>query len=525
VGQTADGLAVWIRRLDSDDARPLPGTEGAAGRPFWSPDSGHLAFFAGGSLKRIELATSAVRVVADVAVNSPAADGTWSPDGTLLFSQGRGSGLRRVSANGGSPEDATTLSMDRGENGHYLPQFLADGSRFVYLVQSADPEVGGIYLGSLSGEAPVRLTDAMSPFAASSGGDLLFVLNQSLVAQELDTTTRKLVGIARPLTGIVDFNRGVNFLGNTLAVSRTGVLVFSQSVSVDQQFVWTDRAGREVGAAGEPAQLGNFDLSPNETQVVFQKVESGRSSIWTLDLKRGVSTRLTPQARNDSSPVWSPDGRQIAFSRGGGLGAQVAIIGANGGSERTITDLTGAGATAGGAQVDDWSPDGRFVTFNRDPALMAVPVDGGKPFAFVETNGNNVDESHFSHDGKWIAYNSNDSGTWQVYVAPFPPTGQRWQVSSTGGVDPRWRRDGRELYYLSLDGQMTAVEVDTSLTDRFEAGPPQLLFDARLNINPRADHYAVTGTGERFLLKRPVGRGSREPWTVVLNWPRLLAQR
>ena len=160
---------------------------------------------------------------------------------------------------------------------------------------------------------------------------------------------------------------------------------------------------------------------------------------------------------------------------------------------------------------------------NQDPSLKALPVSGGPSTAFVTTQGKNVDESHFSPDGRWIAYNSNDAGVWQVYVAPFPANGQRWQVSANGGVDARWRGDGRELFYLSVAGEMMSVDIGTSV-ERIDASAPRRIFDAQVDINARMDHCAVTADGRRFLLKRPLERGSRNPWTVVLNWTKLLPQ-
>lgn len=236
-----------------------------------------------------------------------------------------------------------------------------------------------------------------------------------------------------------------------------------------------------------------------------------------LDLQREVETQLTSSGDRDGNPVWSPDGERIAFTRDmESRRSQAVVVPVSGGPERVLFAQTDGQSVI----LDDWSPDGRHITFNADPALMALPLEGEvKPFAFLQTARANVDESHFSPDSKWIAYNTNESGEWQVYVAPWPATGERWQVSAKGGADARWRGDGRELYFLSLDGTMMVVDV--ALTPRLTLSAPRPLFEAGVIVNPRQDHYAVSRDGQRFLLKRPVSDG-RFPLTVVLNWKQAL---
>jgi dipeptidyl aminopeptidase/acylaminoacyl peptidase len=229
-----------------------------------------------------------------------------------------------------------------------------------------------------------------------------------------------------------------------------------------------------------------------------------------------VETRLTVKEQ-DGSPTWSPDGQRVAFNRRDPTGvAHVVAMPANGGPETLLFSQR----APLGINLDDWSPDGRFITYNQDPALWALPVGPDKtPFAFVRTAGASVDESHFAPNGRWIAYNSNESGTWQVYLAPWPTTGERWQVSNSGGADPRWRADGRELFYLALDGTLMSVEVASDLKPRL--GQPRALFQTGIPVNPRTDHYAVTKDGQRFLIRRDLD--TRTALTVVLNWSRLLA--
>jgi serine/threonine protein kinase/Tol biopolymer transport system component len=512
VGQSTAGTAVWIKPLDSLDAKVVPGTEDADGRVFWSPDGESIGFFAGGKLKVVNLTGSHVRSIADAVLAGPNADGTWASDGTILYSAGRGSIVLKASQDGGVSTAVTRLLPT--ETGHLLPQFLDDNKHFVYVVQSSTADAAGVFLGSVEGTPAVRLLNTPSPIAVAPSRHLLFIQDRAIAAQLIDPVSRRLTGEPQALFGESNVNLGMNRLGFVLAVSRTGILLRSHPGAGEQRFVWTDRSGRDIGTAGEPGLLGNFDLSPDDRQLAFSRSEPGGSSIWAIDFTRNVTTRLTSQRRSDTSPVWSPRADRIAFTRGSTSGPQVVSIRSTGGDEMALTEVGTP------AQVDDWSPDGKFVSFNSDPLLLVVPTTGGKSVPFVRTDGKNVDESHFSPDGKWVAYNSNESGTWQVYVAPFPPTGERWQVSANGGVEGRWRADGRELFFLSPDGEMMSVEVGVG--ERFQAGGPQRLFDARVSINPRADHFAVTRDGQRFLIKRDVGRAERDPWTVIVNWPQLL---
>jgi dipeptidyl aminopeptidase/acylaminoacyl peptidase len=332
------------------------------------------------------------------------------------------------------------------------------------------------------------------------------------MAQAFDATRHQLSGEARPIAETARFDVQPN-----VSASETGVLAYSTGLTPDRQLQWVDRSGRELTKVLEPAPWGNFDLSPDGNRVVVSLARAGRfADIWSLDLTRGVQTRLTFLDVFDNSPIWSPDGRRIAFTRNEGPGqSQVIIMSASGGNETVLNAAHGP--------LDDWSPDGRFITFNSDPWLTAVPTDGsGKVFTFARTAAANFDESHFSPDGKWIAYNSNASGTWEVYLSHFPSTDERWQISPNGGAEVRWRSDGKELYYLGLDGQMMAVDVQ--LGSDVVLSPPRALFQSGIAVNPRTDEYAVSADGQRFLLSRQIVGGSRFPLTVVLNWPAVLKQ-
>jgi len=334
------------------------------------------------------------------------------------------------------------------------------------------------------------------------------------MAQPFDARRNQLAGEPQPVAEAARFDAQTP----NISASETGVLVYSTGSTPDRQLQWVDRSGRELTKIFEPAPWGNFDLSPDGNRVVISLGRAGRTGdIWSLDLTRGVQTRLTFSDGQDNSPIWSPDGRQVAFtrSRPGGSRASAVIMSASGGNETVLAPE--------GGPLDDWSPDGRFITFNSDPSLIALPTDGkSKAFAFAHATAASFDESRFSPDGKWIAYNSNVSGTWQVYLSHFPPTDDRWQISPNGGVEVRWRADGKELYYLALDGQMMAVDVQ--LGPSVVLSPPRSLFQSGIAVNPRQDEYAVSSDGQRFLLRRQVVGGSRFPLNVVINWPAALKQ-
>ena len=506
---SATGL--WLRSLDSPDARQIPGTSGVRGAPFWSPDSRTIAFFLNGKVQRVDLTGGAPQVVADLPQplsTTTTVSGSWNNEGTILFAAGPNQPIFQTPAGGGVARQATQLSGGLQET-HGKPSFLPDGRRFLF-ASTGQPDKAGVWIGGLDGGDPVRLLDRATQ-AAYVQNHLVLVRDGLLLAQRFDAAAGQLTGDPQPI-GV----SAVSELGQ-FSASHTGrVLAYTGGINPDFQFSWVDRSGRDLATVQQPSKWGNFDLSLDGKHVVTSKGETlGSGDIWSIDLERGVETRLTFDNGLDGSPVWSPDGQRIAFTRGLGNPrneCQAVVIAAAGGKEVIAYHSKERGCVI----LDDWSPDGRFLTFNRDPSLMALPLtDDGKPWPFVQTANANVDESHFSPDGRWIAYSSNESGTWQVYLAPFPPNGERWQISANGGVDVRWRADSDELYYLALDGQMMAVNLTLGPKPVF--GETRPLFQSGITVSVRGDNYAVSNDGQRFLLKRAVTNG-RQPINIVLNW-------
>jgi eukaryotic-like serine/threonine-protein kinase len=507
--------SLWLRPLDSLAAHPLPGTEGA-NFPFWSPDSKSIAFFADGKLKRVEPAGGAPLVLCDA--GEPAGSsvgGTWNRDGIILF--GGTDGLRRVPASGGQPVPLTKTDASRQEAGHGYPQFLPDGKRFLYFIQSGNPNTQGVYAGSLDRpqeRVQVIRTDAKAIYTqpvAGRSGYLLWLREQTLLAQRFDPGKLLLEGDPAPVAEEIAVNAPQRA---AFWMSDAGLLVYRNGGAGSQKLSWMSRDGKRTEQGGMDI-YNSLRLSPDGRRVAFGRGLT-TANIWLLEFARSVLTRLTFGTKADSNPVWSPDGRQIAFSsnRSGVLQIYRKDAG-GGGQEEQLT------SGPNDKYVTDWSRDGKYLLYSQsDPKtsldLWALPLDGDrKPVPvlqspFLEYGG------QFSPDGKWIAYDSNESGRTDVYIRAFPSSPGKWQVSNRGGGIPRWRADGKELFYVSSDFKMMAVTIRASAAS-VEADTPRELFAALVAglISP----YDVAADGQRFLLmERPEAQGGASPLTVVLNW-------
>jgi serine/threonine protein kinase len=497
---------LWVRPLDSLASHPLAGTDDAS-YPFWSPDSRFIGFFAGGKLKKIEVTGGPPSTLC----NAPnGRGGAWNRDNVIVFAPGVRSGLSKVSAAGGEPSPVTTLDSSRQENTHRFPQFLPDGRHFLYFARSIQRENSAIYVSSIDQPQAKRIISTDTGVAYAPGY-LLFTRETALMAQAFDVASLALTGAPFSVAEQVGHRRTNN--ESYFSVSETGVLVYQSGDAGKSQLVWFDRSGKQLGAPGPPGEYLFPTLSPDEKRVAIGRTDPQTSTfdIWLVDLARGIPSRFTFGLASDVYPVWSPDGSRIVFgSNRDGAWSLYQKSSSGAGSEEAI--LKSSDQT----WPSDWSLDGRFILYTHtipdtQGDLWVIPLFGDRqPIPFFQTKFNERN-GVFSPDGKWIAYQSDDSGSYQVWVQSFP-AGSKWQVSIEGGTWPRFRRDGKELFYLAANGKLIAVEVKAN-TSGLEFSAPKPLFDTHTT-----DRYAVTADGQRFLLTTPVEESTSAPITVILNW-------
>jgi Tol biopolymer transport system component/DNA-binding winged helix-turn-helix (wHTH) protein len=510
IGEASDGQKqLWLRPLDAVNAQPLAGTE-LVTAAFWSPDSDSIAFFAGGKLKRIDLHGGSPQTIC----NSPAGRGTWSQTGTILF-DGPGAEIYRVPVTGGEPKPATVLDRDAQDNFHASPQFLPDGRHFIYFVRSSRPENTGIYLGSLDSKERKRLVNsntnavyAPESSSRSDSGYLLYTAGTDLVRQAFDLKKQILVGEPAVLAHrvLIGLTRGI--ARAAFSVSQNGVLAYRTRAETGyHELMWLDRQGHQLSRIGDPADYSNPTLSPDEKKIVVSRTEtpSGTRDLWLFDLSNGAASRFTFDPFDETNAVWSPDSREVAFNAVHDGAVDIYL--------KPVTGTVKAKellASGENKQIECWSPDGSVILYRIDNKTWVLPVGGGKP-----TGPYAMEYPAISPDGRWVAYTSNESGRAEVYVQAFPPTEGRWQVSTSGGTEPLWRKDGKELYYLSGD-RLMAVDVKT-IGGAFEPGLSRSLFEVRLEFTRRRSRYQVADNGRRFLVNLPLESSS--PVTITINWP------
>jgi serine/threonine protein kinase len=508
---------IWMRSIDQVTARPLPGTEHAQ-LPFWSPDSRWVGFFGEGKLKKTPVGGGPVQVLADVA---DAFGGSWGTDGSIIFAQ-LSSTIFRVSSSGGIVTAVT--KVDTFHIAHRWPQFLPDGRHFLYHVQGGDPEHHGIYVGRLDGGIQKFLLHTESSAVYASPGYLLYVDGDTLLGQAFDAARLEIKG--EPFTVAENVGRSTGFNIGASA-SGTGTLAFAAAMLQRGRLTWFDRAGKPLNSVGVEGDYSDFRLSPNGETLAVSLVDpkAWNPDIWLIDLMRGGPSRITVGSTLNAAPVWSPDGTRIVFrtNRSGQTELYAKSAGGGGNEEVVLTYETqhAAGIDTPNLVCSDWSADGRYVISSvpqqtTGDDLWLIPMVGDKkPFKFLGPPADQI-HANFSPDGHFVAYTSNESGRFQVYVQTFPLSDRKWQVSTDGGYEPRWRGDGREIYYLSEDRKLMAVAVG--------AGPsfavPKTLFQTRVpeGVSSRRTHYVPSRDGQRFLVNTQSGDALPNPITVVLNW-------
>ncbi len=511
---------LWLRPLASATPQPLPGTEGAT-YPFWSPDSRSIGFFADSALKRLDLGGGAPYTLA------PAPEGlggTWNPAGVILFAPSGGNPLMRIAATGGAARAVTPFKT--GQIAQGSPFFLPDGHHFLFSVFGTSDAVG-IYLGDLAGGAATRLTNAPTGSVYLPTGWMLWVTGGALVAQRLDVGKAALTGAPVTLATGLPGEPGIHE-----SVSATGLVAYRVGAAGQTQLTWFDRSGAVRGSVGAPDDaLYAPSVAPDGRRVVVARNTARGANLWLLDGAR--VSRLTFGASDDFEPAWSPDGTRIVFTsnRSGAMDLyQTLVNGAVGDAQ----PLLSSGQVKIPGVPTSWSPDGRFLLYDSGTPqtgddLWVVPMVGAHtPSVFLKTPFDETD-GVFSPDGRWVAYQSNESGRFEIYVRPFHPPGAndsdaasaavQWQVSTAGGVEPAWQPGGTEIDYIDPSGAMMAAPITAGGTT-FAAGTPVKLFQTRIlggGENSTGEREYDVASDGRFLINA-VSESAAAPITLIQNW-------
>ena len=506
--------SLWVRALASSAAQHLDQTEGAL-LPFWSPDSQFIGFWAGGKLKKVRTSGGVTETIYSV---PEIAQGAWGGNGTILFARAVNTPIFRVAPAGGPATPVTSLLP--GEVSQMWVQFLADGKHFIYLARTSltsDDPGAKIYAQSLDGGAPIPLLESQSRAIAVTDY-LLFAQNQTLFAQRMDWKALRKIGEPSLLARNVAASPA--YLGTSeFTASQNGVLIYgtARGSSFDH-FNWYSRDGTVTGSLEPVIDFQQFTLSPDGKHLALNSYhQHATGSLWLIDIATNTTTPLTTDPHAQSDPVWSPDSRYVAFNLlpNGGSDPPFVVEKIEIGSQRA-QKIYGDNERH---WVEDWSRDGRFLLTHDTKIFSIIPLTGDSKPKALYSSSFIKDEFHLSPDGQLIAYGENRTGKWEVFLASFPSFHYIKQVSVAGGAQPRWRGDGRELFFIDLEGKMMSLSVQSGSPPK--VGVPRKLFDTGLVPDPTVNQYAVTDNGQKFLVLEP-RKGFLETYSVVLNWPATL---
>jgi Tol biopolymer transport system component len=513
---------LFIRPLNSLKSDWLANTEEALA-PFWSPDGKYVGFFAGKKLKKIPAEGGPVTVLCDT--EGLAGGGAWSRDGVIVFGRSFYDSLYRVSAAGGTPQRVTELDSSRGERAHLWPVFLPDGKHFIFYALAEQEDNNGVSIASLDSKMPRHLLSADTnalyaekPSQTGRQGYLLYAHSHRLTAQAFDPVKLALGDDQFTVADEINYLEFINLL--PISAAANGVLAY-QSIDVPKrQLVWLDRDGNQVGTLGEPGEYKQVRISPDGRHVAVNRQTPGRDTadLWLFEVESGRGYQFTSEPTHEGAPVWSPDGTELVyFSNPNG---HFDLFRKSMGTSSRQEPLAVSGADK---YPNDWSSDGKYLLYgsiggSTNSDLWVLPMKGkGDPFPYLQTV-NSEGYAQFSPDARWVAYQSDETGRGEVYVEPFPRVeghSRRWQISTDGGGLPKWRGDGKELYYIMGNGRVMAVQLNTK--EGLSPSAPRILFQTR--ALPRDwNMFDATADGRRFLVNTPLEWASSSPITVVANW-------
>ncbi len=505
----AGGLSqLFLRSLDSLQTQALPGTEEAM-FPFWSPDSKTIGFFTTGKLKRLDLDAHTSVTLCDTVLGRGA---SWGTDGTILVALSYNTGISRVSASGGEPTLLTKID-NTTYSSHRWPFFLPDGKHFLYTAvnhTTPNSQDTGVFFASTDGKENRFLLHTLSN-AVYAAGNLIYMREGTAVAQSFDPSSGKFTGEPKALQDNIQLD-GALWREN-LSVSQTGLMVYASAMSYAGETVnWYDRSGKNLGQVGDSGAFQDLELSPDEKRFAYSDVNTAAATIWIQDIASGIKTKITYNGGVTRSPIWSPDGSRIAYVSNQGDRIDIKSLG-GGAPEETLVSVKDQTLSL----VSDWSRDGRYIMYQQGNGLRLnlkyVALTGDRTPKSYANGSSHEWQGMFSPDGRWVVYMASDNGQPQVFVAPFPWTGEKYQISTGNGAEPRWRADGKEVYYWNF-AELVAVEVDGS-RPAFQVGKTTKLFP--FSFRGLGREYAVTRDGQRFLMITQSG-GTSQPLTLVQNW-------